>query len=101
MFPEYKLGNIHEQPIAAMGFGEMQNHFRRMKLALPHQCRVCSWRFACHGECPKNRFAVSADGEPGLNYLCRGYRQFFAHVAPYMEKMKQAIADGGSAADIM
>ena len=101
VFPEYKLGNIHEQPIAAMGFGEMQNHFRRMKLALPHQCRVCSWRFACHGECPKNRFAVSADGEPGLNYLCRGYRQFFAHVAPYMEKMKQAIADGGSAADIM
>lgn len=101
VFPEYKLGNIHQQPIASMGFSDMQNRFRHMKVALPQQCLKCSWRFACHGECPKNRFATSSDGEKGLNYLCSGYRQFFAHVAPYMEQMRDAIAAGGSAADIM
>ncbi len=101
VFPDYKLGNIHETPLAGMGFSERQNAFRRMKTTLPQQCRSCSWRFACNGECPKNRFAKTADGEAGLNYLCRGYRQFFSHVAPYMEQMKQAIAAGGSAADIM
>lgn len=101
VFPEYKLGNIHTTPLAGMGFSERQNEFRRMKLALPRQCMACQWRFACNGECPKNRFVTTTDGEAGLNYLCRGYRQFFAHVAPYMEQMKQAIARGGEAADIM
>ena len=102
VFPEYRLGNIRQKTITEMLYGEQQQRFSELKhKSLPQECKECRWEFACHGECPKNRFAVSADGEPGLNYLCRGYRQFFAHVAPYMEKMKQAIADGGSAADIM
>ena len=48
--------------------------------ALPRYCRECPVEFACHGECPKHRFLHTPDGEPGLNYLCRGYKRFFAHI---------------------
>ena len=68
-----------------MSFGKAKHN------SLPRQCKECPFLFACHGECPKNRFAKTADGEPGLNYLCKGYRRFFAHVAPYMDWMKQEL----------
>ena len=57
--------------------------------------------FACNGECPKNRFCQTADGEPGLNYLCEGYRMFFAHVAPYMDFMKRELLAGRAPANVM
>ena len=44
-------------------------------------------RFACHGECPRNRFITTPDGEPGLNYLCAGYKLFFSHIDPAMKTM--------------
>ncbi|MBR3911315.1 MAG: anaerobic sulfatase maturase, partial [Alistipes sp.] len=56
--------------------------------------------FACHGECPRNRF-VTADGEAGLNYLCEGYHRFFDHAAPYMEFMKRELAAGRTPANVM
>lgn len=58
---------------------------------LPTQCKECDYLFACNGECPKNRFLHTANGEPGLNYLCRGYKKFFKHVAPYMDFMKKEL----------
>ncbi len=67
---------------------------------LPGQCRSCRWLFACNGECPRNRFAVTADGEPHLNYLCEGYRQYFEHVAPYMDFMKAELAAGRPPANV-
>lgn len=92
VFPQYKLGNIHEKSLIEMMFSKQQHDFGQQKLgALPKQCRECKYLFACNGECPKNRFATTADGESGLNYLCKGYYKFFEHVAPVMEMLKQQL----------
>lgn len=89
VFPEYYLGNIRNRGILDMLNSERQMAFADMKTkGLPTQCRQCRWQFACHGECPRNRFAKTKDGEPGLNYLCEGYRRYFEHVAPFMEELK-------------
>ncbi|MDE6484422.1 MAG: anaerobic sulfatase-maturation protein [Duncaniella sp.] len=93
--PAYRLGNILEQPLSEMLYGEKQMRFGQSKKAsLPRQCRECRWLFACHGECPKNRLVTDRYGEPGLNCLCGGYRQFFAHVAADMEFMKTELEAG-------
>ena len=102
VFPEYRLGNIRGQSLTAMLYGERQQQFGRDKSAtLPRQCRECSFLFACHGECPKNRFTKDQYGEPGLNYLCKGYHQFFAHVAADMDFMKAELDAGRSPANLM
>jgi uncharacterized protein len=89
VFPEYYLGNIRNRGILDMLNSEKQMAFADMKTkGLPAQCHKCQWQFACHGECPRNRFVKTKDGEPGLNYLCEGYRRYFEHVAPYMEELK-------------
>ena len=102
VFPEYKLGNIHEQSLVEMMYSERQRRFGRAKAdSLPTQCRECQWLNACHGECPRNRFIHTANGEPGLNYLCEGYRQYFSHVAPYMDIMKRLLGEKRPPAEIM
>jgi len=102
VFPEYKLGNIREKTLVEMLYSPEQKAFGDMKQkTLPAQCKQCEWLFACNGECPKNRFARTASGEPGLNYLCQGYHQFFAHVAPYMDLMKQELQAGRPASGVM
>jgi uncharacterized protein len=101
VFPEYRIGNIRQQPLATLGYGERQEQFRRLKQTLPAQCRHCSFEFACHGECPKNRLCHTKDGEAGLNYLCQGYRSFFQHVAPYMDFMVREWKEGGAPAHVM
>lgn len=102
VFPEYKLGNIHEQSLVEMMYSERQRRFGRAKAdSLPTQCRECQWLNACHGECPRNRFIRTVNGEPGLNYLCEGYRQYFSHVAPYMDVMKRLLGEKRPPAEIM
>ena len=92
VFPQYRLGNLREKSLVEMMYSPQQREFGRAKqTALPRQCRECRWLFACNGECPKNRFARTADGEKGLNFLCSGYRRFFEHVAPYMDWMKREL----------
>lgn len=89
VFPEYYLGNIRNRGILDMLNSEKQMAFADMKTkGLPAQCHKCQWQFACHGECPRNRFVKTKDGEPGLNYLCEGYRRYFEYVAPFMEELK-------------
>lgn len=89
VYPEHLLGNINEKTITEMMYSEKQHEFAKLKHELlPQQCRECPVEFACHGECPKNRFTRDKYGNPGLNYLCKGYRQFFEHVKPYMDFMK-------------
>ena len=102
VFPEHRLGNIAQTPLATLLYGEQQQRFGRIKHdALPRQCRECPYLFACHGECPKNRFVCDSYGQPGLNYLCAGYRQFFSHVAPDMDYMKNELDHGRAPANIM
>lgn len=102
VFPEHKLGNLHEKTITEMMYSPKQQQFARIKQQmLPRQCRECRYLFACNGECPKNRFLRDRYGDPGLNYLCEGYRQFFQHVAPYMEFMKRELDAGRPPANIM
>ena len=93
--PEYRLGNILERPLSEMLYGDKQLQFGwSKKSSLPRECRECRWLFACHGECPKNRLVNDRYGEPGLNCLCRGYRQFFAHVSADMDFMKAELDAG-------
>ena len=102
VFPEYKLGNIREQSLIDMLYGEKQQAFNRLKhTSLPRQCKECDMEFACHGECPKNRFEKDKYGEPGLNYLCQGYYQYYTHVAPYMDFMKRELLAQRPPANIM
>ena len=68
---------------------------------LPRYCRECDVRFACHGECPKNRFISTPDGEPGLNYLCAGYKAFFKHIDRPMRMMADLLRRGHYADEVM
>ena len=102
VFPEYKLGNIRDLSLIDMLYGEKQQAFSRLKhTLLPRQCKECDMEFACHGECPKNRFEKDKYGEPGLNYLCQGYYQYYSHVAPYMDFMKRELLAQRPPANIM
>ena len=97
-----RLGNIHETSIAEMANSPRQLQFGRDKAErLPGTCRSCEFRFICNGACPKDRFLCTPDGEPGLNYLCAGYKAFFAHVEPYMDQMATELRAGRPAADVM
>lgn len=100
--PDCRLGNIWQQPLAGMLYGEQQRLFGQAKQsALPRECRACRWLFACHGECPKNRLTTDCYGEPGMNVLCRGYRRFFSHVAADMDFMKAELDADRAPANIM
>ena len=102
VFPEYKLGNIRDHSLIDMLYGEQQQEFSRLKhSSLPRQCKECDMEFACHGECPKNRFMKDKYGDSGLNYLCSGYYHYYQHVAPYMDYMKQELMSQRPPSNIM
>ena len=102
VYPEYKLGNIKDQTLFGLVQLEKQQKFGQNKLSgLPQQCIKCEYRFACHGECPKHRFLHATDGEPGLNYLCSGYKKFFAHVDPYMQFMEDELKANRPPSNVM
>jgi uncharacterized protein len=97
VYPEYKLGNISEKHISRMIFSEGQKKFGFAKRDdLPKQCRECKYRFACNGECPKNRLIRTRDGEPGLNYLCSGLQQFWQHIDGDMKDVLQRVERAGT-----
>jgi uncharacterized protein len=102
VFPENRLGNIMESPLASLVDLPQQRSFGEAKEStLPKYCRECDVRFACNGECPKHRFLKTPDGESGLNYLCAGYKMFFHHVDPYMRFMAAELAAGRAPANVM
>jgi len=100
--PECKRGNIMETPLATIVSSAEQRSFGLEKVAgLPGCCKECNVLFTCNGGCPKDRLLLSSTGEPGLNYLCEGYKAFFTHVDPYMKFMATQISNKQPAANIM
>ena len=100
--PDYLLGNIHRTHMTELANSTQQKQFGRDKRdTLPRFCRECTVRFACHGECPKNRFLTTPDGEPGLNYLCAGYKSFFNHTDRSLKILAGLIQRGLPATNIM
>ena len=98
--PENYLGNIIENPLAEMVDGPLQTQFGQDKKdKLPRYCRECKFLSVCHGGCPKDRLIQTPDGEPGLNYLCEGYKLFFAHTIPVFEKMAECLRQRRPASD--
>ena len=102
VYPEYKLGNVATDSLTDLVASPAQRKFGADKRdSLPKYCRECDVRFACNGECPKHRFLTTPDGEPGLNYLCAGYKKFFRHVDPAMRAMGDLVHSGRPAAEVM
>ena len=100
--PRYLLGNITETPLAELVSSEQQRSFGRAKSeTLPRYCRECRFLFTCYGECPKNRVLMTPDGEPGLNWLCKGLKAFYAHTEGHMQIMADLLRRGRYADGIM
>ncbi len=86
--PAYRLGNIHQTRLLDLVASPRQQQFGDAKRdTLPRYCLNCDVRFACHGGCPKDRFATAPGGQPGLHHLCPSYKAFFGHIRPAMEAM--------------
>ena len=100
--PKHRLGNISDVHMLELVSSPQQLAFGLAKRdTLPKYCRDCEVRFACHGECPKNRFIETPDGEAGLNYLCAGYKTFFTHIDRPMKMMADLLKRGRYADEVM
>ncbi len=100
--PKYRLGNIQEIPLLDMVGSAQQRQFGLDKRdTLPQYCRECEVKFVCNGGCPKDRLLETPDGEPGLNFLCAGFKQFFTHIDPPMRFMAAELAAQRPPANIM
>jgi uncharacterized protein len=100
--PAYLLGNIQESHLIELVVSDQQRKFGQDKWdSLPKYCRECEVLFACYGECPRNRFIHTPDGEPGLNYLCAGYKLFFNHIDHPMRIMAELLRRDRYADEVM
>ncbi len=102
VYPRYRVGNVLTDDLAEVVRSDMQLEFGSAKLdSLPQYCIDCDVRFACNGECPRHRFLLTPDGEPGLSYLCAGYAKFFRHIDRYMKVMRELVINGLPASKVM
>jgi len=92
VYPEYRLGNVRDTPLSDLVFSTRQQRFGRNKEGtLPDACRRCEYEFACYGECPKNRFVRTPDSQPGLNYLCPGWKAFWRHIDEPVQRIVRGL----------
>ncbi|MDR3569362.1 MAG: anaerobic sulfatase maturase [Syntrophobacteraceae bacterium] len=100
--PRHLLGNILRTHMIELTGLPQQKKFGRDKMeTLPRCCRECEVRFACQGECPRNRFLTTQEEEPGMNYLCAGYKAFFHHIDGPMKILAALLRRGYPAAQLM
>ena len=100
--PGFKLGNIHQTHMLELVASPGQRKFGDNKRdTLTTQCQECKVRHLCNGGCPKDRFALSRDGQPGQNYLCPGLELFFMHTGPAFSRMAQMIQQGHAPSEVM
>jgi uncharacterized protein len=100
--PRYLLGNIHKTPLVQLVASAAQRKFGDDKRdSLTPQCQNCEVRGLCNGGCPKDRFNLSSDGDPGHNYLCAGLYRFFTHTRPAMQTMAQLLQRGRAPSEVM
>jgi uncharacterized protein len=101
VFPGYRLGNIRDKSLLTFMTSEFQMKFGNDKRdLLPGYCRKCEYLYLCTGECPKNRFMETPDGEAGLNYLCRGFKKFYRHAKPFLDFMANEISHDRAASNV-
>lgn len=102
VYPEYRLGNLADRPLAQLIASDQQRRFGTDKRdTLPAYCLSCEVRHACHGDCPKHRFARTPNGEAGLSYLCPGYKRFFKHIEPRVKTIASLIRSRRPASLVM
>lgn len=102
VYPAARLGNIlKDNPKHKLDSMQQAAFGSSKQTALPGYCKGCQFLFACWGECPKNRFMTSPDGEPGWNYLCPGYKKYFNHIDPHLKKLVMLLRQGRPAREIM
>ena len=102
VYPQYKVGNLMETSLKELMNSSEQIRFGISKRnGLPVKCVKCRWFFACHGECPKHRFNKTETGETGLSVLCEGHQIFYNRISPYMERMKNLLAEHRSPSGVM
>jgi uncharacterized protein len=102
VYPEYRLGNIlTDDPLNVIESENQRKFGQGKKSTLPRECLECEALFACKGECPKHRFTTSCEGEPGLNYLCTGYKKYFRHIHRYMKVMVTLVENNLPASKVM
>jgi uncharacterized protein len=88
--PLNRLGNLKEHSLVWYLNSPVQQAFGKAKQeTLPQYCLQCPVLDMCNGECPKNRIIKTPDGQTGLNFLCKGYKLFFAHIQPFIETVRQ------------
>jgi len=102
VYPQYKLGNIlADDPMSAVKKSQRSGFGENKETALPRWCRECDVLKACWGGCPKHRFATTYYDEPGLNYLCSGYKKYFLYIRKYLKIMTQLLENGLPASHVM
>ena len=94
VYPEYRLGNLRERLVDLVNSPQQRRFGCDKWNTLPNYCRTCRYCLACNGECPKNRFIKTPDGEPGLNYLCSGLKRFLAHADPHLRQIVEKLQGG-------
>jgi uncharacterized protein len=87
---DLKLGNIMESCWEELLASDAYRDFGARKRRWNARCDGCTYLRYCAGCCPKNRPAQGRDPSQ-LSVLCEGWRQFYAHAIPKIERLAEQV----------